>query len=95
MHEQEKEELGDSDNEEFRIAVPLKKSKPKRIRNYKNKMENWENAEVNLCPIYAHLTYMYIFCCGTSQPVVVFGLNCFDMSVKNFNLVLSTEELIM
>ena len=58
-------------------------------------MENWENAEVNLCPIYAHLTYTYNFCCGTSQPVVVFGLNCFDMPVKNFNLVLSTEELIM
>ena len=39
-------EYGDSDDDEFRVSLPLKKKKPKRVRNYKNKMENWENAEV-------------------------------------------------
>ena len=39
-------EYGDSDDDEFRVSLPLKKRKPKRVRNYKNKMENWENAEV-------------------------------------------------
>lgn len=45
LDEQEKAEYGDSDDDEFRVALPLKKNKPKRVRNYKNKMENWENAE--------------------------------------------------
>lgn len=49
VDEQERAELGDSDDEEFRVALPLKKNKQKKVRNYKNKMENWENAEsVNL-----------------------------------------------
>lgn len=49
LDEEEKLEYGDSDDEEFKVALPLKKSKPKKVRNYKNKMENWENAEaVNL-----------------------------------------------
>lgn len=46
LDEEEKLEYGDSDDEEFRVSLPLKKNKPKRVRNYKNKMENWENAEV-------------------------------------------------
>ena len=46
LDEEEKLEYGDSDDEDGRIHLPLKKSKPKRVRNYKNKMENWENAEV-------------------------------------------------
>lgn len=46
LDEEEKLEYGDSDDDEFRISLPLKKNKPKRVRNYKNKMENWENAEV-------------------------------------------------
>ena len=46
LDEEEKLEFGDSDDEEFRVALPLKKNKPKKVRNYKNKMENWENAEV-------------------------------------------------
>lgn len=45
LDEEEKLEYGDSDDDEFRISLPLKKNKPKRVRNYKNKMENWENAE--------------------------------------------------
>ena len=51
LDEQEKAEYGDSDDDEFRVALPLKKNKPKRVRNYKNKMENWENAEVSLSMI--------------------------------------------
>lgn len=46
LDEEEKLEYGDSDDDEFRVSLPLKKRKPKRVRNYKNKMENWENAEV-------------------------------------------------
>ena len=46
LDEEEKLEYGDSDDDEFRLSLPLKKNKPKRVRNYKNKMENWENAEV-------------------------------------------------
>lgn len=49
VDEQERAELGDSDDEEVRVALLLKKNKQKKVRNYKNKMENWENAEsVNL-----------------------------------------------
>lgn len=49
LDEEERLEYGDSDDDEFRVALPLKRNKPKRVRNYKNKMENWENAEaVNL-----------------------------------------------
>ena len=46
LDEQEKLKFGDSDDEEHKSLIPLKKTKPKRIHNYKNKMENWENAEV-------------------------------------------------
>lgn len=46
LDEEEQLEYGDSDDDEFRVSLPLKKNKPKRVRNYKNKMENWENAEV-------------------------------------------------
>lgn len=48
LDDQEKLEYGDSDDEDFRVALPLKKNKPKKVRNYKNKMENWENAEVHV-----------------------------------------------
>ena len=48
MDEEERLEYRDSDDEEFRVALPLKRNKPKRVRNYKNKMENWENVEVSL-----------------------------------------------
>ncbi|KAK3754507.1 hypothetical protein QZH41_019349 [Actinostola sp. cb2023] len=45
------EGMGDSDEEEDRrmLHVPLRKNRPKRTNNYRNKMENWENVEsVNL-----------------------------------------------
>lgn len=57
LDEEEKLEYGDSDDEEFKVALPLKKSKPKRVRNYKNKMENWENAEVLLCTIFSRIWF--------------------------------------
>ncbi|XP_031560426.1 uncharacterized protein LOC116296536 isoform X2 [Actinia tenebrosa] len=44
------EEMGDSDDEDDRrlLHVPVR-NRPKRTHNYRNKMENWENAEsVNL-----------------------------------------------
>ena len=37
----------DSDDEDFRPVLSLKKSKPKKSHSYRNKMENWENAEVS------------------------------------------------
>lgn len=46
LDEEEKLEYGDLDDDEFRISLLLKKNKFKRVRNYKNKMENWENVEV-------------------------------------------------
>lgn len=55
LDEQEKLEYGDSDEEDGRIHLPLKKNKPKRVRNYKNKMENWENAEVQFNNLQAML----------------------------------------
>ncbi|XP_020895303.1 uncharacterized protein LOC110234276 [Exaiptasia diaphana] len=45
------EGMGNFDDEEDRrmLHVPLKKNKNKRTNNFRNKMENWENAEsVNL-----------------------------------------------
>jgi len=43
------EGMGDSDDEEDRrmLHVPLRKNRPKRTNNFRNKMENWENAEVS------------------------------------------------
>lgn len=42
------EGMGNSDDEEDRrmLHVPLRKNRPKRTNNFRNKMENWENAEV-------------------------------------------------
>lgn len=43
------EEMGDSDDEDDRrlLHVPVR-NRPKRTHNYRNKMENWENAEVRI-----------------------------------------------
>lgn len=45
LDEEERLEYGDSDEDDFRVGLPLKRNKPKKVRNYKSKMENWENAE--------------------------------------------------
>ena len=53
LDEEERLEYGDSDDDDFRVGLPLKRNKPKKVRNYKSKMENWENAEVrSACTIF-------------------------------------------
>ena len=51
LEELERQELADSEEDDRRPVLPLKKSKAKVSHSYRNKMENWENAEVlNMFP---------------------------------------------
>ena len=70
LDEQEKLEYGDSDEEDGRIHLPLKKNKPKRVRNYKNKMENWENAEVQFNNLQAMLNVAIQQCFSTNFQIL-------------------------